>query len=99
MMTTTIEAIMSLRPNAQWTMREGEELEWNDTDQTQPSEKEISDEVERMQAKYDSLEYSRERKAKYDALNQYEMQFDDQRDGTTTWVDAINAIKSTYPKT
>jgi hypothetical protein len=38
------------------------------------------------------------RKAEYDKLNQYEMQFDDQRDGTTTWVDAINAIKAAHPK-
>jgi len=26
------------------------------------------------------------------------MQFDDNRDGTTTWVDAINEIKARYPK-
>ena len=43
-------------------------------------------------------EYKGLRKAEYDALNQYEMQFDDQRDGTTTWVDAINAIKASHPK-
>lgn len=37
-------------------------------------------------------------KAEYDKLNQFEMQFNDQRDGTTTWVDAINDIKAMYPK-
>ena len=42
--------------------------------------------------------YQDDRKVKYDQLNQFEMQFDDQRDGTTTWVDAINAIKVEYPK-
>ncbi len=42
--------------------------------------------------------YSDKRKAEYDKLNQFEMQFDDQRDGTTTWVDAINGIKEKYPK-
>lgn len=42
--------------------------------------------------------YKGKRKAEYDQLNQHEMQFDDQRDGTTTWVDAINAIKAKYPK-
>ena len=45
-----------------------------------------------------SLTYSDKRKAEYDQLNQYEMMFDDKRDGTTTWVDAINEIKSRYPK-
>ena len=42
--------------------------------------------------------YSRERKAKYDLLNQDEMRFDDQVNSTTTWVDAINAIKAAHPK-
>lgn len=38
------------------------------------------------------------RKAEYDKLNQYEMQFDDQINGTTTWVDSINRIKEQFPK-
>ena len=42
--------------------------------------------------------YKAKRKAEYDQLNQYEMMFDDKRDGTTTWVDKINEIKSRYPK-
>ena len=42
--------------------------------------------------------YARDRKQAYDALNQFEMQFDDNANGTTTWVDAINAIKAKYPK-
>ena len=52
----------------------------------------------RLQAEYDSKDYARKRKAEYDQLNQYEMMFDDKRDGTTTWVDKINEIKSRYPK-
>ena len=42
--------------------------------------------------------YTELRKAEYAKLNQFEMQFDDQRDSTTTWVDAVNAIKAKYPK-
>ena len=45
-----------------------------------------------------ALTYADRRKAKYEALNQFEMQFDDQVNGTTTWVDAINAIKQEFPK-
>ena len=51
-----------------------------------------------LQAVYDSQEYARNRKAEYEQLNQFEMQFDDQLNGTTTWVDAINAIKQEFPK-
>ena len=51
-----------------------------------------------IDAEYDSQEYARNRKAEYDKLNQFEMQYDDQQNGTTTWVDAINDIKARYPK-
>jgi len=43
-------------------------------------------------------QYARNRKQEYDQLNQFEMQFDDDRDGTTTWVDKINEIKGRHPK-
>ncbi len=46
-----------------------------------------------------SLTWLDKRKAKYDALNQFEMQFDDAINGTTTWIDAIKAIKLEIPKT
>jgi len=45
-----------------------------------------------------STEYSRQRKAKYDLLNQDEMRYDDLINSTTTWQDAIAAIKQEYPK-
>ena len=38
------------------------------------------------------------RKAKYDLLNQDEMRYDDVKNSTTTWVDAIDAIKAAHPK-
>ena len=51
-----------------------------------------------LQAAYDAQAYARNRKAEYDQLNQFEMQFDDDRDSTTTWVDKINEIKGRHPK-
>ena len=50
------------------------------------------------QAEYDAQAYARNRKAEYDQLNQFEMQFDDKEDSTTTWVDKINEIKGRHPK-
>ena len=58
----------------------------------------ITAEVTRLQGIYDSQEYARDRKAKYDLLNQDELRFDDLENTTTTWQDAINAIKLEYPK-
>ena len=63
-----------------------------------PSWIKLQEQLAEMQAEYDSKQYQRDRKKEYDKLNQFEMQFDDQRDGTTTWVDAINGIKDKYPK-
>tara|TARA_B100000497_G_C7481314_1_gene295484 strand:- start:39 stop:326 length:288 start_codon:yes stop_codon:yes gene_type:complete len=50
------------------------------------------------QARLDALTYSDKRKAEYDQLNQFEMQFDDKENSTTTWVDKINEIKGRHPK-
>ena len=58
----------------------------------------VDTEEAKLQAEWDSQEYARNRKAEYDALNQLEMQYDDKEDGTTTWEDAIAAIKTKYPK-
>ena len=93
-----IIAIQSLRPNAELTVTDNTDIEWLDTTQTQPTDAEIQTELTRLQAEYDSLAYARSRKQEYDKLNQWEMQFDDNRDGTTTWVDSINEIKTKYPK-
>jgi len=88
------QAIKSLDSTAEFSIRE-DVITWI----TDPiSDNEIQAEITRLQAEYDSQEYARNRKAEYDQLNQFEMQYDDQQNGTTTWVDAINDIKSRYPK-
>ena len=58
----------------------------------------VEAEVTRLQGIYDSQEYARNRKAKYNLLNQDELRFDDLENTTTTWQDAINAIKAEFPK-
>lgn len=94
---TRIDAVISLRPNAQWSV-EDNIITWHDTVQTRPTDGELDVEVLRLQAEYDSLEYSRLRKAEYDKLEQDEMRYDDLINGTTTWPDAIAAIKARFPK-
>lgn len=96
-MTDTVAALQSLTPNAQWVLR-GDELEWLDTEQTQPTTAQLLAEVMRLQAAYDAAAYARSRKVEYDKLNQDEMRFDDLVNTTTTWHDAIAAIKVAIPK-
>ena len=71
--------------------------EWNSAS-PQPSVAEIEAAHTEWQTAYDAQAYARNRKAEYDQLNQFEMQFDDDRDSTTTWVDKINEIKGRHPK-
>jgi len=46
---TKVNALHSLRPGAQWVLR-GDDLEWMDTEQTQPTDAEITAEVARLTA-------------------------------------------------
>ncbi len=96
-MIKTADALKSLKPNAEWVLR-GDVLEWLDSEQTEPTALELSNEVTRLQAVYDSQLYARTRKAKYDLLNQDEMRYDDLVNNTTTWRDGIAAIKVAHPK-
>ena len=51
-----------------------------------------------LKTEWDAKVYARSRKAAYDLLNQDEMRYDDLINSTTTWQDAIAAIKTEYPK-
>ena len=44
-----LEAILALRPKAEFTLR-GEELEWLDTEQTEPTEAEITAKIAELEA-------------------------------------------------
>ena len=60
--------------------------------------KEVSDQMKIEEQKFSDMEYARNRKDEYDALNQLELMSDDSIDGTTTHKDAIVAIKAKWPK-
>lgn len=55
-------------------------------------------EIKKLEAEWTATQYSRDRKDKYDKLNQDEMRYDDLINSTTTWQDAIAAIKDAHPK-
>jgi len=100
-MTYTLEDYLVRLHTGQWFGFVGEHTYANlviHSADAKPTEQECTDGVAALQAEYDSQAYARNRKAEYDQLNQFEMQFDDDRDGTTTWVDKINEIKGRHPK-
>jgi hypothetical protein len=99
---TIKDALVSLYPSKTWGWYGGDYpysgLDWREDSITQPTEDELNTEVVRLQAAYDAQAYARSRKAKYNLLNQDEMRYDDLINSTTTWQDAIAAIKQEYPK-
>tara|TARA_R110000787_G_scaffold24207_5_gene68893 strand:+ start:1835 stop:2128 length:294 start_codon:yes stop_codon:yes gene_type:complete len=96
-MITTIDALESLKPKAQWTMT-GDVLEWLDSEQTEPTTSELATEVLRLQAAYDAQAYARSRVSEYPPIG-------DQLDALWKGGDAqaamlilVNAVKTKYPK-
>jgi hypothetical protein len=89
------QAIVSLRPLAKWVLQ-GEEVQWMDTEQTQPTEAEITAEVARLQAEYEANEYKRKRAAAYPSIaDQLDTIY---HNGIDAWKAEIAAVKTEYPK-
>ena len=99
-MTTTFDAIQSLRSGAEFTVLvdDGKEtIEWFDSKQTQPSDSDIAAEKTRLETEYTNNKYQRDRS--YPSIgDQLDMQYWDQVNGTTKWKEAIAKVKSDNPK-
>jgi hypothetical protein len=92
-----IDALKSLRPNSKYTLR-GDVLEWdNSNDETKPSDTEITNEVTRLQAEYDALEYQRKRKAEYPTVEELVVALYDTGDKADIETKRA-AVKAKYPK-
>ena len=94
------QAIKSLAPDAQFKVRGSTTADIIWLDDTHPTDAEITAGLTRLQAEYDSQQYARDRAEAYPSLtDQADMQYWDSVNGTTTWADAITAVKAAYPKT
>ena len=59
----------------------------------------VEEEKERLQAEYDAQAYARSRASSYDSIgNQLDMIYKDNLNGTTTHKDAVEAVKTKWPK-
>lgn len=92
------QALMNLRPGAQW-MLKGHSIDglcWLDSGQSQPTPQEIETELARMDQQHQDTQYQRDRAANYPSL-------EDQLDmlyhlGYSGWRANIEKIKLMYPK-
>lgn len=97
-MITVSDAIISLEPNAGFTMVDEniETLVWTKDDVTQPSNEDILAEQARLQAEYDNNAYQRNRAAEYPSIPD---QLDDiYHNGIDAWKATIKVTKDKYPK-
>ena len=99
-MTTIINAILAINPDAQVCV-EGDgvdKIRWENGTPVISNEDILAKQAE-LQADYDAKQYQRDRKKAYpDIGDQLDMQYHDKKDGTTTWEDAVQAVKDAHPK-
>ena len=109
-MTTIAKAILAINPSAdfQYKKEDFSTIEWmNGT--TPIAQADVVAKQAELQAEYDAKQYQRDRNPdegeKVNATNFYpsigdqlDMLFHDKKDGTTTWEDAVQAVKDAHPK-
>jgi hypothetical protein len=94
-----IEAIKKINPNACCVVKNNDidNIEWINT---QPISKElILVEVAKLEVEYNSKQYQRDRAKAYPSIQeQLDLQYWDKINNTNKWEEAINAVKTKYPK-
>ena len=92
-------AVLAINPSAQLivTNEDIDNIKWL-SGTTPIAKSTIQAKQAELKTAWDAKDYSRKRKMEYDQLNQLELQYDDLINGTTTWKNAILAIKAKYPK-
>jgi hypothetical protein len=97
-MITRGEALNTLRPAAEWNMLNGE-ITWLDSDQTQPTEEEIRNEIVRLTYKAEVEDYKQRRAAEYPPKEDYlDAIVKDDEVQKAAYVAACQAVKDKYPK-
>jgi hypothetical protein len=99
-MTTLIEAILAINPSAKVGLADEDinQITWREGTPVISDEDILAKQAE-LQAEYDAKQYQRDRQYKYPSWqDQLDMQYHDKVDGTTTWKDAIQAVKDANPK-
>lgn len=103
-MISAADALISLKPGAQWVWSgtEYSGLNWLDTEQTKPTVEEINAEIERLKALELAKYYQQPRQEEYPPLADLAdaLYWQSQGDNTKMleYIDACNTVKAKYPK-
>jgi len=99
-MTDIISAIKAINPDAQVTVNAEDynQITWNKGTPVISKEDILAKQTE-LKAEYEAKKYQRDRAKEYPTWqDQLDMLFHDKKDGTTTWEDAVQAVKDAHPK-
>jgi len=100
-MTDISTSILAIKSDAQVSVRSEDlnQITWHDGNPTNITNQQILAKQTELQAEYDAKQYQRVRERAYPSWqDQMDMQYHDLVDGTTTWKDAVKAIKDAHPK-
>ena len=100
-MTNIIKAILEINPTAQVSINAEDinQITWHNGTTPIPAN-EILTKQQELIAEYNTNQYQRDRAKAYPSIQeQLDMQYWDKINGTNNWQNAINAVKTQYPKT
>ena len=104
-MTSIIKAILAINPSARVSLADEDVSQITWLDGTSPiSNEDILAKQAELQVEYDAKQYQRDRTVQperggYPSIeDQMDMQYHDKVDDTTTWEDAVQAVKDAHPK-
>ena len=98
--------ILAIKSDAQVTVNAEDinQITWIDGNPTNITNQQITDKQAELQVEYDAKQYQRDRTVQperggYPSIgDQMDMQYHDLVNGTTTWQDAVQAVKDAHPK-
>ena len=96
-----VATILAINPNAAFVLEGNNyaDIQWMDENIPKPTEEECVQKAAELEYQEEVNEYQRQRAREYPSMaEQQDMQFHDAVNGTTTWKDAIQAVKDKYPK-
>jgi hypothetical protein len=95
------QAIVAIKEDAQTSIL-GDDINritWHDDNPTNITNQQILDKQAELQADYDAKQYQRDRAKAYPSWqDQLDMQYWDKVNNTSTWQDAVQAVKDAHPK-
>jgi len=99
-MTTIVNSILAINPTAQVSVSGNDvnTIVWHNETTPIPAN-EILAKQQELIAEYNAKQYQRDRAKAYPSIEeQLDLQYWDKVNGTNKWQEAINAVKTKYPK-